>query len=86
MAQYSVGGGGTTGTTETTEKVYKLKTQTSGVYKYIGEAEPGTAQSTAGWRCYRIDLTDSANPLTVYADGDENFDNVATDLTALTYS
>lgn len=57
------------------------KITSSGGYTYVGEAAPGTAQATAAWRCCRIDSTGT----TVWADGDGNFDNVATDLTALSY-
>ncbi len=51
-------------------------------YTYIGEATPGTLEATSEWRCQRIDSAGN----TVWADGDANFDNVATDLTALSYS
>lgn len=59
-----------------------VKITQSGGYTYIGEAVPGTAQATAAWRCQRIDSTGT----TIWADGNGNFDNVATDLTALSYS
>lgn len=54
----------------------------SGGYTYICKAPVGTAEATAGWKIYRIDTNGSK----VYADGDSNFDNVATDPTSLTYS
>ena len=54
----------------------------SGSYTYIAEAVPGTATSSALWRAQRVD----GDGNTVWADGDANFDNVATDLTALSYS
>lgn len=58
------------------------ETQTSGTDTYIGEAAPGTAKATAKWKAYKVT---SAGVIT-WADGNANFDNVATDLTALTYS
>lgn len=58
------------------------KITVAGGYTYIGEAIPGVAQATAAWRCSRID----ASGTTVWADGNGNFDNVATDLTSLSYS
>lgn len=54
----------------------------SGSYTYIAKAAVGKALSDADWKAFRIDT--SGNKL--YADGDCNYDNVATDLTALTYS
>jgi hypothetical protein len=56
--------------------------QTSGSDTYIGVAAPGTATSAARWQAMKVD---SAGNIT-YADGNPNFDNVATDLTSLTYS
>lgn len=55
-------------------------------YTYICKAPPGTAQSTALWRCKRIDQTVSGTTVITWADGNINFDNVATDPTSLTYS
>jgi len=51
---------------------------------YVGVAAPGTAQATAKWQCKKIDET--IGIVITWADGNENFDNVATDLTALSYS
>lgn len=58
------------------------KIQTSGTDTFIGIAAPGTAQGTAKWQAQKIDT----NGNITWADGDANFDNVATDLTSLTYS
>jgi hypothetical protein len=52
---------------------------------YIGLAFPGTAQASAFWQCKKI-LTSGTTTTITWADGDLNFDNVATDLTALSYS
>lgn len=54
----------------------------SGGYTYIAKAAPGTTEATAKWKAYRYD----SNGTKTYADGNSNFDNVATDLTALTYA
>lgn len=59
-----------------------IKITTSGSDTYVGEAAPGTAESTAKWKAYKVT---SAGVVT-FADGDSNFDNVATDLTSLSYS
>lgn len=57
---------------------------------YNGVAPMGTAQSAAGWQCKKTVIDGSVSgtkTLTkTWADGNANFDNVATDLTALTYS
>ena len=63
---------------------YAIKITEAGSYTYIAYAPPGTAESSAGWKVIRID--ESAGMRVTYADGNENFDNVATDLTALSYS
>ena len=57
----------------------------SGSYTYIAVAAPGTAVSSAFWRCKRLDGSTSGTILTTWADGDTEFDNVATDLAALNY-
>ena len=55
-----------------------------GSVTYLATAAPGTAQATAKWQCQKIDETTGV--VITWADGDSDFDNVATDLTALTYS
>ena len=52
---------------------------------YIGWAVPGSAQSAAVWQCCKIAVSGGTTTVT-WADGNGDFDNVATDLTALTYS
>jgi hypothetical protein len=59
---------------------YELKITTSGSDTYVGLAVPGTSQASALWQAFKY----SGGVLT-YADRDTNFDNVATDLTALSY-
>lgn len=61
-----------------------LKKTVSGTTTYFGLALPGTTQAAANWRCFKVD--ESSGMVITWADGDFNFDNVATDLTALTYS
>lgn len=60
------------------------KVTESGLVTYVAEATPGSSQSSAVWRVQKIDETTGA--VITWADGNTNFDNVATDLTALTYS
>jgi len=62
------------------------KITVDGSYTYIAAAPIGTAQATAKWQAKCI-YDDGAGTTTItWADGDANFDNSATDLTALTYS
>lgn len=61
-----------------------VKVTESGTTTYVAVAAPGTAQSTAKWQCKKID--ESSGTVITWADSNANFDNVATDLAALTYS
>ena len=63
---------------------YALKLTESGVYTYVAKAPIGSAEASAVWQAFRIDETSGMKIL--WADGDSNFNNVATDLTALSYS
>lgn len=62
---------------------YATKITVSGSITYVGLAAVGTAQSTAAWQCKKIDETSGV--VITWADSNANFDNVATDLTSLTY-
>lgn len=55
-----------------------------GSVTYVGIASPGTDTSSALWQAKKIDQT--TGTVITWADGNANFDNVATDLTSLTYS
>ena len=46
-------------------------------FEYIGESAPGTALTAASWRVKRIDNTTFREQ---WADGDDRFNNVMTDL------
>lgn len=63
---------------------YSVKVTVSGAVTYIGKALVGTPQASALWQCKKIDET--TGTVITWADGDDKFDNLATDLTALTYS
>jgi hypothetical protein len=52
---------------------------------YVGEANPGSATSSASWRIKRI-TTLGLDVTTEWADGDTDFDNVYDDRAILTYS
>ena len=68
----------------TTARDLSFNVTTSGVYTYVCKAAPGTALSAPLWQVKRIDSTTGARGL--WADGDANFDNVATAPSGLTYS
>jgi hypothetical protein len=53
---------------------------------YIGIAAPGTAQNVAKWQCKKIDTSVAGTTVITWADGNASFDNIVTDLTALTYT
>jgi len=61
-----------------------LKVTVSGTNTFLAMAAAGTAQATAGWQARKIDT--SSGVVITWADGNADFDNVATDLTALSYS
>lgn len=63
-----------------------MKITTSGDYTYIAKSSPGTSQSDAKWQVVRIDSSTPGTTVFTWADGNASFDNVATDLTALSYS
>lgn len=71
------------GAMPTRSAAYAFKMDDTGTYKYLGEAQPGTATSAAEWRIQRITNSDST---ITWADGDGDFDNVWDDRATLSYS
>ena len=61
-----------------------MKITEVGDVTYVAMAAPGTAQATAKWQAMKIDETTGI--VITWADGDADFDNISTDLTALSYS
>lgn len=61
-----------------------VKKTVVGSVSYFGLASPGTPESMPAWQAFKIDQTTGMR--LTFADGNDKFDNVATDLTALTYS
>jgi hypothetical protein len=54
---------------------------------YVGEAAPGTAVTTAGWRIKLITYDASNNPTDVqWADGNTNFDKIWNNRSGGTYT
>ncbi len=61
-----------------------LKITTVGSVSYVAIAPAGSSQASAVWQVKKIDET--TGTVITWADGNTNFDNVASDLTALSYS
>ena len=61
-----------------------IKMTYDGNITYIAIAKPGTTQATAAWQVKKINETTGL--VITWADGDSKFNNVATDLTSLSYS
>lgn len=58
--------------------------EVSSVLSYYGFAQPGTAETEAKWRIFRLDT--SAGLKIDWADGDDNFDNIWINRASLLYS
>lgn len=63
---------------------YSLKETVVGTIIYLARALPGSSQSNPVWQAMKVDGTTGI--VVTWADGNSNFDNVATDLTTLSYS
>jgi len=63
----------------------KIIDAASATVTYICEAVPSATTSQALWRIKKVDST--TNPTTIlFADGNDNFDNIADNRASLTYS
>lgn len=60
------------------------KTTTASI-TYIGEAAPGTSESSANWRIFILDNSTSITKKK-WADGNGNFDNIWSNRASLTYA
>lgn len=63
-----------------------MKVTVSGSYTYVAHAIPGSNQASAVWRVKRIYDDGAGGLVQTWADGNSNFDNIATNLTSLSYS
>ena len=61
------------------------KVTVDGADTYVALALAGTAEATPEWRAYKVTVSGDDTTIT-WADGNTLCDNVATDLTALSYS
>lgn len=62
---------------------YTVRVSATSAYEYTGLANPGYATSSSVWLIMRETLADST---LLYADGDSNFDNAWTSLSAISFS
>jgi len=53
---------------------------------YLGDAQPNSSESDSVWRIKRIDASDQKQVVTLFADGNNNFDNCWDDRLILNYS
>jgi hypothetical protein len=68
----------------TTIEGYTVEIQTDSGYYYIGRAVPGSLTSSPVWQIKRVDPT--VGIVILWADGDNEFDNVWDDYLLLSYS
>jgi len=67
--------------------IHKFENNSSGIPIYEGVAEPGTSESTAGWKIRKF-AYDSKGAITsiLFAGGNRNFDNTWTGRDSESYS
>lgn len=80
MEEMPMGGGGGGGAPQPVN--YALKIATSGSDTFVAEALPGTTSSAAKWRIQKVDT----NGNVTWKDGNDAFDNTATDITTGDFS
>lgn len=60
-----------------------IRVDDAGTYVYVGYAIPGSAESAASWKIFRVT---TANPVAImYADGDSFYNNIWDNRASLTY-
>lgn len=60
-----------------------VRVDDTGTYVYVGYAIPGSAESAASWKIFRVT---TANPVAImYADGDSFYNNIWDNRASLTY-
>lgn len=74
----------TTTTTTLSSELYTTRLEEVGALTYVGDALAGSSESNAVWRIKRIDETSGV--VVLWADGNDNFDNIWTDYLTLIYS
>lgn len=72
------------GNVKTVQALLAVRVVTAGSVTYVGEAQIGSASSSAVWRVKKIDTT--TGTIVTWADGNEAFDNVFDDYATLTYA
>ena len=71
------------------EVAQTIRTDTDGATPetiYRGKALPGTSQATGAWRCEEITIAADGDVSILFADGNDNYDNVWNNRASLSYS
>ena len=63
---------------------YAIKVTVDGDNTYVAYAPIGTAQASALWQAFKVAVSGETTTIT-WADGDALYNNIASDLTSLTY-
>ena len=64
---------------------YATHVSDPGEFIYLGQAEPGSVTSAAVWRVKRIRVDSDPEIQLLFADGNENFDNIWDNRESLSY-
>jgi hypothetical protein len=70
--------------TESSEEYITLIDEASATITYVGKALPGSATNTAVWQIKRISISGTVTSV-LWADDNNDFDNVWDDRTTITY-
>lgn len=57
-----------------------------GLITYVGKSKPGSNMGDPVWQIKKIDESSDPEMITLWADGNDDFDNIWDDRTSLTYS
>lgn len=68
----------------TTAAGYAVILVVDGTIMYVAKANPGSSASDPVWQVIKVDET--SGMIITFADGDDAFNNLATDLPSLVYS
>lgn len=77
---------GNMGNVAQTQRVDQVDPDATPEIIYRGKALPGTAENVAAWRIERITIAADGDVTTVFADGDDLFDNIWNNRASLSYS
>jgi hypothetical protein len=79
-------GGGVVSAGAQPDKNYAIVKKVVGLIKYVATALPGSGTADAVWRVMKVDNSVTGQSLITWADGNDLFDNIASDIESLVYS